>query len=201
MHVGRRRLRLRPEGASRAPFFVGALFGVPIFFMSLLISSLALDDPAREGADGSRDRGEDLARRADRAGDLRRARGCSRSGSAASAPSCRSWRRSSRACSRPAARTCYIARHEARVPGRHGLRQGQHDREREQPGRLGARGEGRGREHVALDARAGAASRWAWRCSSCGGGRSRWCSSRPGSTRSSARRRRLPVEPQAPPQL
>jgi hypothetical protein len=37
--------RLRPEGASRAPFFVGALFGVPIFFMSLLISSLALDTP------------------------------------------------------------------------------------------------------------------------------------------------------------
>jgi len=39
------RLRLRPEGASRAPFFVGALFGIPIFFMSLLISSLALDTP------------------------------------------------------------------------------------------------------------------------------------------------------------
>lgn len=43
--MGLRRLRLRPEGASRAPFFVGALFGVPIFFMSLLISSLALDIP------------------------------------------------------------------------------------------------------------------------------------------------------------
>src|SRR6188472_805194 len=45
MRLGRLRLRLRPEGASRAPFFVGALFGVPIFFMSLLISSLALDTP------------------------------------------------------------------------------------------------------------------------------------------------------------
>jgi hypothetical protein len=43
MRLGR--LRLRPEGASRAPFFVGALFGVPVFFMSLLISSLALDEP------------------------------------------------------------------------------------------------------------------------------------------------------------
>src|SRR3954452_22974900 len=47
MRLGRDpiRLRLRPEGASRAPFFVGALFGVPVFFMSLLISSLALDIP------------------------------------------------------------------------------------------------------------------------------------------------------------
>ena len=45
MRLGGRRIRLRPEGASRAPFFVGALFGVPVFFMSLLISSLALDIP------------------------------------------------------------------------------------------------------------------------------------------------------------
>jgi len=45
MQLGLHRIRLRPEGTSRAPFFVGALFGVPVFFMSLLISSLALDIP------------------------------------------------------------------------------------------------------------------------------------------------------------
>jgi hypothetical protein len=37
--------RFRPHVASRAPLVVGALFAVPVFFMSLLIVSLALDKP------------------------------------------------------------------------------------------------------------------------------------------------------------
>jgi ribose/xylose/arabinose/galactoside ABC-type transport system permease subunit len=37
--------RLRPRFASRAPLAVGALFAMPVFFMTLLIASLALDKP------------------------------------------------------------------------------------------------------------------------------------------------------------
>jgi hypothetical protein len=37
--------RLRPRVATRAPFVVAALFAVPVFFISLMVVSLALDRP------------------------------------------------------------------------------------------------------------------------------------------------------------
>ena len=40
---------LRGRVTTRAPLVVGALFAVPVFFMALLVSSLALDTPTVEG--------------------------------------------------------------------------------------------------------------------------------------------------------
>lgn len=42
--------RLLGRVETRAPFVVGALFAVPVFFMSLLISSLAVDRPSLRAA-------------------------------------------------------------------------------------------------------------------------------------------------------